>query len=369
MPHGQDIPGGHRVQMEKTAEALSEIGVFSRIDTSIKPSLTEVELVHGFGLRASEVRYCRASGLPVALSTIYWSREYRYGADSRRRSGREAILAIGSATKYALARLQGNLPLLLAAERSLRSERDTLARLESADLLLPNAYGEEESIIGDLGTTTPSRVIPNGVDPDIYTIGDALDNDRHGVLCVGRLEPHKNQLGLIEALRGTRTELVIVGPPHPHHPDYVDLCRERGAGWVTFHLLDADSEQLVRLYRSAQVHVLASKFETTGLVSLEAALCGCTIVSTSRGHASEYLGGDAVYCDPQDPRSIRQAVEQALRTPSSERLRTRILENFTWRHVAQATLAAYREVLDRCTDTPLKARSTARLVATGDDDS
>jgi len=366
MPHGHDIPGGHRIQMEKTAEALAEIGVLVRIETSTKPCLTEVELVHGFGLRASEVRYCRVNGLPVVLSTIYWSRKYRYGADTWWRSGRGAILAIGSATKYALARLQGRLPLLLAAERSLRSELDTLVSFEAADLLLPNAYGEEGAIIGDFGTTTPSRVIPNGVDPDIYTIGDALDNDRHGVLCVGRLEPHKNQLGLIEALRGTRTELVIVGPPHPHHPDYVDLCRERGAGWVTFHLLDADSEQLVRLYRSAQVHVLASKFETTGLVSLEAALCGCTIVSTSRGHASEYLGGDAVYCDPQDPRSIRQAVEQALRTPSSERLRTRILENFTWRHVAQATLAAYREVLDRCTDTPLKARGTARLVATGD---
>jgi len=136
---------------------------------------------------------------------------------------------------------------------------------------------------------------------------------------------------------------------------------------VTFHH-HADNRQIAQLYRSAQVHVLASKFETTGLVSLEAALCGCTIVSTSRGYASEYLGADALYCDPRHPRSIRQAVEQTLRTPSSERLRTRILENFTWRHVAQATLAAYREVLDRRTDTPLKARDTVRLVAAGDGD-
>jgi hypothetical protein len=42
--------------MEKTAEALAEIGIFSRIETSIEPSLAEVELVHGFGLRAPDLR-------------------------------------------------------------------------------------------------------------------------------------------------------------------------------------------------------------------------------------------------------------------------------------------------------------------------
>jgi len=136
--------------------------------------------------------------------------------------------------------------------------------------------------------------------------------------------------------RSSFVELVLLEGTYArwHLHQRTDATVARGGlGWVTFHLLDAGSEKLVRLYRSAQVHVLASSYETTGPVSLEAALCGCTIVSTSRGYASEYLDADALYCDSQDPNSIRQAVEQALRTPLSERLRTRILENFTWRHV------------------------------------
>ena len=87
--------------------------------------------------------------------------------------------------------------------------------------------------------------------------------------------------------------------------------------------------------------MLPSWFETTGLVSLEAALSGCSIVSTSRGHAREYLDRFATYCDPGRPDSVLAAVRQAWAAPPSPELRQRILDRYTWSHVAEATVAAY----------------------------
>ena len=54
------------------------------------------------------------------------------------------------------------------------------------------------------------------------------------VAYVGRIEPHKNQLGLIRELHGTGVELMIVGDEHPHHPEYVARCRREADSKVTF---------------------------------------------------------------------------------------------------------------------------------------
>ena len=85
-----------------------------------------------------------------------------------------------------------------------------------------------------------------------------------------------------------------------------------------------------------------SWFETTGLVSLEAALSGCSIATTDRGHAGEYFDRYAWYLDPGVNDSILRAVRNAWDSPPSPELRERILDRYTWSHVAQATLAAYR---------------------------
>jgi glycosyltransferase involved in cell wall biosynthesis len=98
-------------------------------------------------------------------------------------------------------------------------------------------------------------------------------------------------------------------------------------------------------YRHARVHAVPSWFETTGLVSLEAAIAGCNIVSTSRGHAREYLGELAWYCDPDSKKSIRSAVLAAWEASEQSALRDRVLDHFTWEHAARATLNGYMLVI------------------------
>jgi len=351
MPGEHLIPGGHQIQMYQTGSALRDIGVCVREDISRQPDLNEIDLVHGFGLTAEDVRYCRNRGRPVLLSTIYWELSYRYDRHSPRLTPK-VFHDVGGAARAAKTRLRGMMPVVKAAKSVLRREMELLAAFEAADLLLPNSYGEMRAIEDEIGPSTQSRVVPNGVNPSIFLADQLTDDRRQAILCVGRIEPHKNQLGVIEALRGSGLDLVIVGPIHPHHPQYLERCHEAGAGWVSFHE-GCTQEEIALLLRSARVHVLASWFETTGLVSLEAALSGCRVVSTSRGYAREYLGDDAFYCDPESPKSILRAVNAAIAAPTSRRLQERILAHYTWANTGRETLDAYNEVLSRDDGWPL----------------
>ena len=344
MPSGARISGGHLVQLEETSRALAAYGVDARIDFSPDGELDGIDVVHGFGLAPEVVHRCRSMGKPVVLSTIYW--DVVYGPDGLFRSAsiRSVLGSFRMAGRFLTASLRNGTRLTEACLQSVPAELQRLAAYEAADLLLPNSEGEAASIRRDLGVSTPMAIVPNGVDPARFDRPGSPFGQREFVLSVGRIDPHKNQLGLIRALKGSGKKLVIVGYEHPDHPGYAQACREAGAGWVEF-IAGRPQDELGDLFANARVHALPSWFETTGLVSLEALLSGCSVVTTDRGHAREYLGDWAHYCDPADRRSIRDAVEAAWDRPPEDQARQYVLDHFTWDHVARATDAAYRRVL------------------------
>lgn len=346
MPEAAGVQGGHTVQLRKTAEALRAAGVRTSVSAVARPSLEGIDVVHGFGLNGEQVQWCRARGLPVAISTIYWDLAYSADGPPSVPSARTWAGRAARAGRLARASLQGTSAVLRACLREATSQTALIKAWSAADLLLPNSRGEADAIRNDLAITTPVRIIPNAVDGAAFPPGTEDYLARGCVLSVARLEPHKNQLGLIEALAGTEWPLVIAGFAHPDHPGYLGKCRAAAGPSVRFVGSPSD-EGLAGLYRTARVHVLPSWFETTGLVSLEAALSGCNIVTTSRGHAAEYFGALARYCDPADPPSIRGAIEEAWGSPPPPELRQRVLDRYTWTHTAEATIRAYDDLLAR----------------------
>jgi glycosyltransferase involved in cell wall biosynthesis len=315
------------------------------VTTATEPPLHGYSLVHGSGMTLPQVRRCREAGLVVCLSTIYWSQRYTMGLDQRMGAGRQVARRVRLA--LSLAADAARLRHVEKSEDLLRRQLGARMLYESADVLLPNSAMEADTIRAELGVTTPMVVVPNGIDEAIFSQPSPPWEARsETVLYVGRFEPHKNQLGLIHALHDRPYELVLVGPPHPHHQEYRRECMRVAGPRVRF-VSETSQEALVDLYGGARVHVLPSWYETTGLVSLEAAALGCNVVTTDRGFASEYFGPLARYCDPADPRTIAAAVDGALRTPPDPALRKRVLDRFTWRDAGQATLAAYRQALDR----------------------
>lgn len=340
---GSEIPGGHRIQADRTARELAGRGIEVAVSSDSDPPLGDFTVVHGFGLSPEDIRRCRTRGLAVCLSTVYCSRRWSLGLDQRVGGGFQLARRLRLAAVLSVAALR--LRHVDKYDVLLRSMTAQRLAFESADVLLPNSALEAETIRAELGVTTPMAVVPNGIDPSVFGRVVAPSDERDDVvLYVGRLEPHKNQLGLIRALRRRPYKLILVGPPHPHHLDYAARCHREASDDVEF-IDGRTQEDLVAVYQQARVHVLPSWYETTGLVSLEAATQGCNIVTTDRGYAREYFDESAWYCEPADERSIAGAVDRAVHAPYDPALRELILERFTWERAAQATLSAYERAL------------------------
>jgi glycosyltransferase involved in cell wall biosynthesis len=166
------------------------------------------------------------------------------------------------------------------------------------------------------------------------------------VLCVGRIEPRKNQLALIEALRGTGILLTLVGQSGRFSSAYYRRC-ERAADATVQFVGPQSPADLRGFYHAARVHACVSWYETPGLASLEAALCGCALVLTPGGCTREYFGKEAAYAEPTQSASIRVAVEQALARGPSTGLTERVAREYTWDAAAQKTAEGYELALGR----------------------
>ena len=334
------------MQCDKTVAALRDLGIQVTMGDAGEPLPRSTDLVHSFAGTVADIRSVRSARIPIALSSIYCSRSYRRG--TYRGSSPYATTKGELRLFFSLGAKLCQGRLVDACYRLCEPEFSLAQVWEAADVLLPNSPGEADDLRHDFDITALVYPVPNAVDKEIFAglTADSASDRSIDVLYVARFEPHKNQLGLVHALRKTGLRVVLAGPDHPHHPTYRERCL-RAARGASVQVLDAlPHEKLPDLYRQAKVHAMPSWYETTGLSSLEAAAAGCQVVTTARGHAREYFGQLASYCDPADERSIAAAVEHALSSPAPEALRNHVLRHFTWEEAARATLRAYHAVLD-----------------------
>ncbi len=225
--------------------------------------------------------------------------------------------------------------------------------------LAPKVWSSGVDAESDLrrGNEKPLIVVPNGVDvhkffsPDPYWFKDKF-NFGDFILCVARIEARKNQLRIIDAVRKYKQEndseinLLLVGRFNSNHPEYCWRVRKRIEKYSWLHYIESiPYHRMPSAFVSAQVHVSASLFETTGLVNCEAGLAGCNVVASNRGYSKEYLQDYAWYCDPYSKASIKGAIESALKAPrGSQALKARILDKYSWQEAGKKTLEAYELV-------------------------
>lgn len=135
------------------------------------------------------------------------------------------------------------------------------------------------------------------------------------LIAVGRLVPVKRWPELIRAVvplarrfEDLRLELVGDGPLRSELEQWK---RAHDADWLTLHGRVSDDD-LVSLYRSADLVVSASSAEGWGMTITEAARCGVPAVATDvTGHRAAILDGETGVLVP-DPADLTTAIEALL---------------------------------------------------------
>lgn len=211
---------------------------------------------------------------------------------------------------------------------------------------ISSEYGVESERV----TVTYEGVAPRffGATPLADTLLGRMGIPGPFVVAVGTIEPRKNLGRLLQAWSSLRSELagwtlVLAGPKgwgrELPQTDGVVLT-----GWV-------GDETLPGLLAAAQIFCYPSLYEGFGLPPLEAMAAGTPAIVGRYSVAEEVLGEAAVLVDPVDPDAIagallRLARDEGARMGLQIAGRARAVE-FTWERTAQATAAAYRDVIDR----------------------
>jgi glycosyltransferase involved in cell wall biosynthesis len=211
------------------------------------------------------------------------------------------------------------------------------------DFLLPQAMSEMDYLKRHCSENLPHfRLLPNGCDPELYTQADpTLFEQTHGLrdflLCVGRIEPNKNQLLLCYALRETEIPIVLVGKESSDlFQDYLALCLYLGNGRI--HVLqDLSDAMLASAYAAARLFVLPSASESFPLSTLEAAWAGCPVVLSKNSVQAEFFQVLFYSLDPLDPKAIKNVVETAWHADNRQRVesaRALVQTACTWEQMA-----------------------------------
>ena len=343
-------PGGDTKQVDMTAKYLRTLGV--DVDVCLTSDVIDYDkydLLHFFNIirPADILGHVEKTGTPYVVSTIFLD----YGAfEKKARKGLMKWMNVffsEDAIEYikAIARWVKN-GEKIGSKKYLRWGHSKSIKYVAANsrILLPNSESEYRRLSKKYNIEHNYHVIPNGIDDSVADrVSSRNDKYENAILCVARIEGRKNQLNLIRALNNTDYKVFIHGKPSPNNIGYYEQCKQEAADNIHFTTWLTE-EELYQMYYSAKVHILPSYFETTGLSSLEAAVMGCNIVVTDKGDTKDYFKEDAWYCEPDDTKSIKEAIDAAYNAPYNKEFKERILRDYTWLRAAEETLAGYKKV-------------------------
>lgn len=213
----------------------------------------------------------------------------------------------------------------------------------------------------DYGYTGDIRVMPNGTDIHAVTEADiaatrarfGLDGSEPVLLFVGQINWKKNLRCVLEAVaRLDRPCRLALAGQGPHEKEVRKLAEELGIGdrlLFTGHI--TDPAVLNSLYAIADLFLFPSLYDTSGLVTREAAAQRTPAVVVAGSAAAEgIVDGENGYLCEDDPASLSGAIRSALADPYRlAKVGQRACETIPipWTRLVDSVLDVYGEILQR----------------------
>lgn len=175
-----------------------------------------------------------------------------------------------------------------------------------------------------------------------------LSPRRDAVLFVGRLELRKGIDVLLDAwpavlAKEPGAQLHVVGSDKGGF-----AARISAAAGVTWHGF-VDDAKLAQLRATCRIQVIPSRFESFGLVALEAWAAGMSVVASAVGGLPEVIGDGGLLVPPEDPAALAACLIQALdekhAVTMAARGRQRLLSHFTGARWLHENVQMYEQVI------------------------
>lgn len=360
------VGGGDKVQIENTAKELRSLGIEVDIKTNLSFDPSLYDLIHIFQLYWTPETYfyskkAKRAGKPLVLSPIHHSVEEVRQYDDAYAFGFRRLSKILFKKQHSRDTFKNVYRLFSSPQKVATTigsvfiglEKMHREALKMSDKVLVQTEKEAKDLRRTYGVDFGWEKVPNGVSPHFFDTS-GFENPlgfEDYVICIGRIEPRKNQLSIIEAVKIFRertnqdVQLVFVGlKSNKSHFEYLYRFGRKVKKYPWIHHIDkVPYEKMPAYYKFAKVCISASWFETTGLTSLEALYCGTNAVASGE-RAKEYLGKYASYCRPDDVTSVVRALEKEYFAPRP-RINSSMLEEYTWQTAAQKTLEVYNSLL------------------------
>jgi len=206
-------------------------------------------------------------------------------------------------------------------------------------------------------------VIPNGVADDFAARRDDRAmaelrtrirlSEKPYLLFIGGADPRKNHRRFLEAASLMRRRLqghslLLVGSTDHAFGSYHTSAVEYGLTAQVCCPGRLGRADLQLLYTYADQFVFPSLYEGFGMPVLEAMACGTPVITSRTTGVAEAAGDAALSIDPEDPRSLGEAMVSLLEDAS---LRASLIakgfervKRFSWRSAAAKTLDLYRRL-------------------------
>jgi len=235
--------------------------------------------------------------------------------------------------------------------------------VDEADRLIVNTGDEAQQLVSLHGADR-SRidVVHPGVDLDVFAPGKrgtaraalGLALDEQVVAFVGRIQPLKAPDVLLQAVaKLPRVRVLVAGGPSGSGlsaPDALaGLAQELGiADRVTF-LPPQSREQLVEVYRAADVVAVPSYSESFGLVAVEAQACGTPVVAAAVGGLPVAVadGKSGILVPGHDAGDWANALAAVLERDAGELSRNAVAHasQFSWDNTVDGLLNSYERAI------------------------
>jgi len=134
------------------------------------------------------------------------------------------------------------------------------------------------------------------------------------LLTVGTIEPRKDQLTLLDAVRRNESAplLVIVGAPGWKSRSVIRAIRSAESRGAVRYLGQVNDQELANLYSAAELMVYPSLYEGFGLPVLEAMASGCPVLCSWSSSLPEVGGTAARYFRPHNVDDLAAKLSELL---------------------------------------------------------